>query len=58
MGYALRCPEEVVKDFLLRQEELELVEENQVMQAMESQENPPSWGLDRIDQRNLPLDKK
>jgi len=32
------------------------VEENQVVTATATQSNPPSWGLDRIDQRALPLD--
>ncbi|GAB2934685.1 hypothetical protein GCM10027280_23190 [Micromonospora polyrhachis] len=32
------------------------VEQDQRVQAMGSQPNPPSWGLDRIDQRYLPLD--
>jgi subtilisin family serine protease len=31
------------------------VEEDGVMTATTTQNNPPSWGLDRIDQRNLPL---
>ncbi|GAA2104744.1 S8 family peptidase [Actinomadura alba] len=31
------------------------VEQNQVMRAIATQPNPPSWGIDRIDQRNLPL---
>jgi subtilisin family serine protease len=31
------------------------VEQNQVMHAIGTQTNPPSWGIDRIDQRNLPL---
>ncbi|MCW2903482.1 MAG: serine protease [Streptosporangiaceae bacterium] len=31
------------------------VEQNQVMRALDTQNNPPSWGIDRIDQRNLPL---
>jgi subtilisin family serine protease len=32
------------------------VEQNRVITALETQPNPPSWGLDRIDQRTLPLD--
>jgi subtilisin family serine protease len=31
------------------------VEQNQVVTIDATQTNPPSWGLDRIDQRNLPL---
>ncbi|EQD87604.1 serine protease [Saccharopolyspora erythraea D] len=31
------------------------VEPNKQVRAIETQQNPPSWGLDRIDQRNLPL---
>jgi subtilisin family serine protease len=31
------------------------VEQDQVMSIDATQTNPPSWGLDRIDQRNLPL---
>ncbi|PFG97632.1 subtilisin family serine protease [Saccharopolyspora erythraea NRRL 2338] len=33
-----------------------LVEPNKRVHAVDTQQNPPSWGLDRIDQRNLPLD--
>ncbi|MEU3624794.1 S8 family peptidase [Amycolatopsis coloradensis] len=33
------------------------VEQNQVVHADATQVNPPSWGLDRVDQRNLPLDQ-
>ena len=32
------------------------VEQNRVVKAFDTQPNPPSWGLDRIDQRDLPLD--
>ncbi|GIJ45110.1 hypothetical protein Val02_19960 [Virgisporangium aliadipatigenens] len=31
------------------------VEQNHVVSIAATQTNPPSWGLDRIDQRNLPL---
>ncbi|MEH1124664.1 S8 family peptidase [Micromonospora sp. CPCC 206061] len=33
------------------------VEQNHKMTIQETQTNPPSWGLDRIDQRNLPLNR-
>ena len=32
------------------------IERDGVMTAFTTQTNPPSWGLDRIDQRTLPLD--
>ena len=34
---------------------VEYVEQNQVFRADATQANPPSWGLDRIDQASLPL---
>jgi subtilisin family serine protease len=34
------------------------VEQNHTIQLAATQTNPPSWGLDRIDQRNLPLDNR
>ena len=34
---------------------VEYVEQDMVVQLEATQTNPPSWGLDRIDQRNLPL---
>lgn len=34
------------------------VEQNQVVRATADQNNPPSWGLDRTDQTDLPLDDK
>ncbi len=33
------------------------VEQNKVVRAEGTQANPPSWGLDRIDQRKLPLNQ-
>jgi subtilisin family serine protease len=32
------------------------VEQDSIARAVDTQPNPPSYGLDRIDQRNLPLD--
>ncbi|TWP52119.1 S8 family peptidase [Lentzea tibetensis] len=37
---------------------VEYVQVDQVMRLQATQVNPPSWGIDRIDQRLLPLDKK
>src|SRR3954453_1395996 len=35
---------------------VDYVEQDAVVHATTDQPNPPSWGLDRIDQRDLPLD--
>lgn len=35
---------------------IDFVQPNQVVSAIATQSPTPSWGLDRIDQRNLPLD--
>ncbi|MGH3762905.1 S8 family peptidase [Actinophytocola sp.] len=35
---------------------VEFVQQNQTVKLVEDQPNPPSWGLDRVDQRDLPLD--
>ncbi|MDG4819141.1 S8 family serine peptidase [Micromonospora sp. WMMD956] len=32
------------------------VQQNRAVRALDTQPSPPSWGLDRIDQRDLPLD--
>ncbi|WP_345983073.1 S8 family serine peptidase [Streptomyces sp. DSS69] len=34
------------------------VSQNRTFTVSATQNNPPSWGLDRIDQRNLPLDQR
>ncbi|MGH3734235.1 MAG: S8 family serine peptidase [Micromonosporaceae bacterium] len=36
---------------------VEYVEQDGIAHGLDTQLNPPSWGLDRIDQRDLPLDK-
>lgn len=33
------------------------VEQNRVLHVLADQQDPPSWGLDRVDQRELPLDE-
>jgi len=35
---------------------IEYIEEDQIARAIGIQTNPPSWGLDRVDQRSLPRD--
>ncbi|MEV6287713.1 S8 family serine peptidase [Kribbella sp. NPDC051770] len=37
---------------------VEAVVQSGTAHAADTQDNPPNWGLDRIDQRNQPLDKK
>ena len=36
---------------------VQFVQQNGRVHLTDTQPNPPSWGLDRIDQRNLPLDR-
>jgi len=55
-GYALLCTENV----LLKIRESEVVKavyEDGLASIEANQNNPPSWGLDRTSQRNLPLDQ-
>ncbi|ONI73352.1 hypothetical protein ALI144C_46455 [Actinosynnema sp. ALI-1.44] len=37
---------------------VDYVQADQVVRIQDTQNNPPSWGLDRIDQRNRPVDSK
>jgi cerevisin len=55
-GYAIRCSEKVLNFIRAAEDVVELVEEDQFMSIFAVQRNPPSWGLDRISQTNLPLD--
>ncbi|MCW2639992.1 MAG: serine protease, partial [Dactylosporangium sp.] len=53
-GYAARMSEAQAK-ILAAQPEVAYVEQNHTVKATDTQSNPPSWGLDRIDQPFLPL---
>jgi len=55
-GYSIRCTSRVLEYIREAVDFIEVVEEDQVMAAFGVQNNPPSWGLDRTSQRNLPLD--
>jgi len=55
-GYALLCTQKVV-DVIRQFDAVEAVYEDGLASISGTQNNPPSWGLDRISQRNLPLDK-
>jgi aqualysin 1 len=54
LGFAIRLPEQAA-EALTHDPRVESVEEDGVVSASTTQTNPP-WGLDRIDQRNRPLD--
>jgi subtilisin family serine protease len=54
-GFSVRMPEKAAIA-LSNHPLVESVEEDGTATATTTQVNPPSWGLDRIDQRNLPLD--
>lgn len=54
-GFALQMPDTAARA-LARDPRVAFVEEDGVVTAAALQTNPPSWGLDRIDQRALPLD--
>ncbi|MFI1013940.1 S8 family peptidase [Streptomyces sp. NPDC020965] len=56
-GYSVRLSEAGAKRFAADPAVASVVQ-NRVFTASATQLNPPSWGLDRIDQRSLPLDGK
>lgn len=43
---------------LLADPEVEYVEEDTIQKLVAVQNNPPNWGIDRIDERTLPLDNQ
>ncbi|AZQ37517.1 S8 family peptidase [Streptomyces cyaneochromogenes] len=54
-GYAIRADERQAKRLAADSRVASVVQDTRVT-LDHSQKNPPSWGLDRIDQANLPLD--
>ncbi|GLZ34770.1 hypothetical protein Lesp02_69570 [Lentzea sp. NBRC 105346] len=56
-GFSVKMSERQAKR-LAADPAVEYVETDQVVQVEATQPNPPSWGIDRIDQKNLPLDQK
>src|SRR5688572_12818912 len=53
-GFAGEMTPEVV-ELLRRDPRIDYIEQDQLVSINNSQYNPPSWGLDRTDQRALPL---
>ncbi|MEU8591011.1 S8 family serine peptidase [Streptomyces sp. NPDC048664] len=55
-GYAISADEADARRFAADPAVASVVQ-NRVLRISTTQSSPPSWGLDRIDQRNLPLDR-
>jgi subtilisin family serine protease len=53
-GFAASMSEQQAKQ-LAADPDVAFVQQNQVVRITADQPNPPSWGLDRVDQRDLPL---
>jgi len=53
-GYSGRFPRALLAKLKARSE-IAYIDFNEVASINAEQTNPPSWGLDRVDQRNLPL---
>jgi len=57
VGYAIRCSEATLSFLLQDERDVYLVEADGLVATAGIQQDPPSWGLDRVSQRSLPLDK-
>jgi subtilisin family serine protease len=55
-GFAANMSEQQAKQ-LAADPDVAYVEQNQTVHVATDQPNPPSWGLDRVDQRSLPLNQ-
>ncbi|WP_369216526.1 S8 family peptidase [Streptomyces flavofungini] len=55
-GFAVRMSEREARE-LAADPSVARVEADAAAYAVDTQTNPPSWGLDRVDQRDLPVDK-
>ncbi|KAJ3046604.1 hypothetical protein HK097_000710 [Rhizophlyctis rosea] len=55
-GYAVKLPKDAVKD-LEDHPIVDFVEEDRIVSILGEQKDPPSWGLQRISNRDLPLSK-
>jgi subtilisin family serine protease len=54
-GFSAKMSEQDAK-YLAADPAVEFVQQNQTVKLVADQPNPPSWGQDRVDQRDLPLD--
>lgn len=55
-GFSVELSEKQAKR-LAADPDVAYVEQNRTVRVAETQANPPSWGLDRVDQRALPLNQ-
>jgi subtilisin family serine protease len=54
LGFAAELSDQAL-DSLAKNQNIAYIEADQVVTIDTTQNNPPSWGLDRVDQANLPL---